>query len=129
MTASFDDLIEQRLEFGVNELGLRDFGRLAARMNAVDPEWRPRAKHRRLIAIELLRDGVPEKRIAMQLRISRTTLWRLRAEALKSGPESRIASRSNVSNEENPTRRPDRPCFKSEPPLLDARLLSGEEGR
>ena len=41
MTASFDDLIEQRLEFGVNELGWRDFGRLAARMNAVDPEWRP----------------------------------------------------------------------------------------
>jgi hypothetical protein len=98
MTASFDDLIEQRLEFGVNELSWRDFGRLAARMNAVDPEWRPRAKHRRLIAIELLRDGVPEKRIAMQLRISATTLWRLRADAPKSGPESRIASRSNVSN-------------------------------
>jgi AraC-like DNA-binding protein len=87
LLALFEDLIEQRTEYGV-DIAWRDLSRLAVRMHSIDPKWRPRAGHRRLIATELLREGVSPKLIANQLGISRTTLWRLREE-LASNPGSR----------------------------------------
>jgi Homeodomain-like domain len=78
MSGFFDDLLEQRTEFGVTLLSWRDLARLSARMRSIDPKWRPRAKWRRMVALGALAEGAPPKRIADQLGISRTTLWRLR---------------------------------------------------
>jgi biotin operon repressor len=92
-------------------------------MHSIDPKWRPRAGHRRLIATELLREGVSPKLIANQLGISRTTLWRLREE-LASNPGSIERLRSDLHRFAD-----DEPALAGPINPRGARRSRGEGGR
>lgn len=99
------------------ELDARDLGCLLLHLRRVDPEWEAPRADRRALAVALIEAGVREAKIVDQTGISRTTLWRLRRDALnkpKCPREPALQSGGFVSNGATLTRRSSGPILSAD---------------